>query len=602
MCAANDRKECYDQFNTHTPPDITSKTRIIGVLGVFDDVGPAGDEGWFVSDYFAFWNLFQGFTENQTWYHCLDLDDLVRKHGRYLHGNPSKQRRVVLDAAILAKSKKSRHAPQNIKAQQLKIKTEDIVTAECEAAEVAKENLLILFFGHGDLENHGIILGLDHRSTLKIQEFKSATNAFQVPITMFTTSLYSGGWTCHPELNISKMTAARDENVSSSRRFSGSSGRACGSMFTTALVQKLTTVDATGKSLIMEDEDEDEDQEETDDQFESYAEFTRTVHEYLLMDVDRRGYKHNIAFGAQDDAWSMCWRERTGIPLGRFKERWETLEDWEKDATLHPGDPINRDPSVTEEQLTEHLRAEASSEGKSTATASGPGTRGATGSVFGKRKSSALHGGTDNALKGMVSRIGAEYLQSYRGFDDSGDDGYLHHIVRWIQDGREVEMDRVEGAYRALSYRMTQMSTADKYLEMMEIPPPKGQLCCEFDTKKIRQQDDWADKRAIMNLIFERRVLFPRPIAGQGRPFYKGIEYLTAAFHFAGISKEDVIRKLDALANTIDESLEREKEAAKQDPEVSSKRRNLFLSYGIALGNIAASKRRSRGLSVTGSA
>ena len=129
---------------------------------------------------------------------------------------------------------------------------------------------------------------------------------------------------------------------------------------------------------------------------------------------------------------------------------------------------------------------------------------------------------------------------------------------------------------------MTQMSTADKYLEMMNIPAPKGQLCCEFDTKQIRQQDDWADKRTMLrNLIFERTVLFPRPIAGQGRPFYKGIEYLTAAFHFAGITKEDVIKKLDALANTIDQSLEREKEAAMQDPEVSSKRRTLFHSFGI---------------------
>ena len=61
------------------------------------------------------------------------------------------------------------------------------------------------------------------------------------------------------------MTAAGNENVSLSWRFSGSSGRACGSMFTTALVQKLTKVGATGKSLIMEDEDEDEDKEETQD-------------------------------------------------------------------------------------------------------------------------------------------------------------------------------------------------------------------------------------------------------------------------------------------------------------------------------------------------
>lgn len=74
-------------------------------------------------------------------------------------------------------------------------------------------------------------------------------------------------------------------------------------MFTTALVQKLTTVGATNKPLL-DDEDETGD---TEDQLESYAEFTRTVHEHLLKDVDRRGYEHELTFGAQDDAWSMCW-------------------------------------------------------------------------------------------------------------------------------------------------------------------------------------------------------------------------------------------------------------------------------------------------------
>ena len=167
------------------------------------------------------------------------------------------------------------------------------------------------------------MLGDADRKTLKIGEFKSATKAFITSITLITTSCYSGGWTCNPQLNLSTMTAAGNKNVSLSWRFSASTGRACGSMFTTVLVQKLTEVGATDKSLGGEVEDE----HLTEHQEEIYADFTGTVHEHLLKGVNPRGYEHQLSFGVQDDAWTMCWRERTGIPLGQFKERWNTLED-----------------------------------------------------------------------------------------------------------------------------------------------------------------------------------------------------------------------------------------------------------------------------------
>ena len=79
--------------------------------------------------------------------------------------------------------------------------------------------------------------------------------------------------------------------------------------------QKLTQDPSTGKLLGDADDDDEKDVELTDEQEESYAEFARSAYDALLRDVDRRGYEHNITFSSQDDAWSMCWRERTGIPL-----------------------------------------------------------------------------------------------------------------------------------------------------------------------------------------------------------------------------------------------------------------------------------------------
>ena len=83
----------YEQFITHTPPDITRKTQVIAVLGIYENAAPNID-GWFISDFFAFWNIFQGITDNQSWSHCLDLDDLVANHERHLHGNPMCRERL----------------------------------------------------------------------------------------------------------------------------------------------------------------------------------------------------------------------------------------------------------------------------------------------------------------------------------------------------------------------------------------------------------------------------------------------------------------------------------------------------------------------------
>lgn len=152
-----------------------------------------------------------------------------------------------------------------------------------------------------------------------------------------------------------------------------STGRTCGPMFTTALSQKLTKVDATKKSLGHDDGK----QGHTENQEETLAEFTMTVHEHLLEDVGRRGYEHGLTFGAQDDAWQMCWGERTGIPPGRIKERWDNLQDWAKDATLHVAEPPKRDAAVTKEQLAEYhyWRNEAEAKGKQDMATSDPGRR-----------------------------------------------------------------------------------------------------------------------------------------------------------------------------------------------------------------------------------
>ena len=57
---------------------------------------------------------------------------------------------------------------------------------------------------------------------------------------------------------------------------------------------------------------------------ETYAEMgylSCLIHDHLKQS-DRFHTQHKISFAAQDDEWTKAWRERTGIPLAFFKEKW----------------------------------------------------------------------------------------------------------------------------------------------------------------------------------------------------------------------------------------------------------------------------------------
>lgn len=588
-----------EQFNTHTPPDITEKTRIVGVCGALhEDAHPKAD-GWFVSDYFAFWHLLSGTTEHQTWMHCLDLKTLIAENTRYLHGNPYKERKVVLDAEILDQALRSRHPPVPSHPFGFRVKVIQTIREQCNLARLKKENVLILLFGHGHYTTHGIWLGGSQATenpmanVLKLDQLKEAIQDTVTKVTLLTTHCFSGGWTCNPVVNISAMTAAGGLQESVSWRKSGSSGRYCGSVFATAVIEKLTKYHDENRRLRESSDVEDEEQEPTMEQEETYSAFSKSVYQTLLEDVDRRGYEHEISFGAQDDAWEMCWRERTGIPLARFEQHWRCLETWPADQTLLAGDPQNRDPRASQEANDEYARRlKQAREGKGQSPAKK--AHEATGSVLGKRKTSALFGGNDESLIGVVSSLGTQYLACYGPADDSGADGGLSNTIQRIRSGDERDMGQIQRALTAIEYRMETMATADRYLEMMQLERPRGQRCFEYDARNLHVRMDSKRYRGLRDLLCAHEILFPSPMWDQGQGFNKGFEYLIAAFAAADTPKHLVIQKIDALVRTLDSELEVEKEVVKRDPDVVSKRRKLFHAFD-RLRDLSPSKRNSRG-------
>ena len=152
-------------------------------------------------------------------------------------------------------------------------------------------------------------------------------------------------------------------------------------MYTTALVDKLTLVGTANEPLI----DPEGDDELTDEQNRQFENFTNTVYNYLVTNIDCKSPEHSLTFQATEDR-----------------------------------------PSITDQ-----------------------------------KEPSTSNNNSNKNLISTVSTIGAKHLHSYRGFDDSGDDGGLHNTIRRIQSGEERDVDTVIWAHRALNYRITQISTAD---------------------------------------------------------------------------------------------------------------------------------------------
>ena len=303
-------------------------------------------------------------------------------------------------------------------------------------------------------------------------------------------------------------------------------------MFTTAIINKMMEVDESRRLLGFKANDGEEEEGTTNEQEESYAEFTRSVYRTLLEEVDRRGYEHTTTLSAQDDVGPTFWRELTGIPLTDFGKRWNSLQDWGADQMLRPGDPQNPEPRVTQVKTRVPGVKDFEKESKvPRATASGRSEE--VGHVLGKRRrqTSRLYGGQREGLKAMILNQAKEYLDAFKGQDDTGEDGGLHGLLHNITEGKGNKDSGFQRGLCALQHRMTLMSIANDYLQLRDIPPPNGLSCYDCDRRIVHAKIPAPKLKDIFELIDDRPILFPMPVKEQGRFFRKPQDYLAAAFH-----------------------------------------------------------------------
>ena len=470
---------------------------------------------------------------NQIWITCESPDHLVKRYGVYAHREVTGDRRIVLDKTLLQQV----HQFSNLRIFPSTTLLEEFLRTLASELIIAAQNsqpVLLLVFGHGDPGTYGIAVGgsgaPDQAPRLQTCHVIRAVGGLDVSLSMMLTSCSSGGWVYQPQLNIKALTAAGPEVESQGWGLS-IGGRCHGSVWATAINNsfiKMESERATqDKPYPVAEEDASEYESST------FAELAHVIHDKLLHEVDvGQGHTHAIRFAAQDDRWSQEWRQRSGIPLWRFKERWDMLKRLPPQQGIvrgaRPAGGIEAIGSISLE----------------------PPIKGSYG----------LHPKFNKAQAIMVIRdLALTYLSSFPGLRITGGDKETLVNSQRIMAGEVIQGWQLDRLQQTLTYRLKVMKLATEY---------KNMLGLEFDDCHMFDLEEWercagitatskgkapeaSGRRWNTYQTFGSKVfqagLFPRPAPGQGWDFDKTWCYLAVAFVEADFDAQTVSDSLAKL-------------------------------------------------------
>jgi hypothetical protein len=623
----------FDQL-VGPPADIPPKTRVLSVcIPNTRDAGPKKD-GYMLSDWAAWWHLLSGqeICPNQRWYHSANIEGLLNREGNedgYLHGNPYKTRKVVLNKEIYQTMlKHPSHAPRRIENDFKGITVQvfkEVLKSEALAVKASGENLLILYFGHG-LDHVGgdgtgmtYYFGQSQEDQLHLADFlkQLGVEDGKPNIMLITTACFGGGWLQSPKFNISAMSGSGAKNVTRSWRASASSGQYAGTMMTTAIVDLLTSGLQADKHKHL-----------------AYVELSRLTHWHLLNRVDRRAHFAFFTFKAQDDKWGDSAQKRTGIALHVFENRWNELPSYPKDPYLHPGAFGNRDPDVPEELRAEYVgffekvkkmwnekpglfsglfeqkmcgpggegtifftkkrRDETMS---SPDTSGGPLERTSSATVSGnKRPFSSLEGedAAGNSLRHFES-LAKIYHGSYPGDNDGQFNKGITQLIADILYRGEKDPGQIAFAIAQIRYRLSQMDSATGYLVALETGLPNGKTCRQYNHLEFQrwfERQDSATKSRYNKILafiytFDQELFPPAQRDVTGDPYSKGRDYVATAVFTAGLPMEQLQPRMTKLTDGLKAYALEIMDSIKEEPEVRSKRQRLASAFGKTIRQLS---------------
>ncbi|KAI0392527.1 hypothetical protein F5Y17DRAFT_355232 [Xylariaceae sp. FL0594] len=298
---------------TRTFPVIAANTIILGICGVHE--ADPQEDGWFLSDFYAFNYLLRGLGSHQTWLSATSPRDLLRTYGRYCHGNPYQPRRVVLSDTLLDEGNIS--MPTVLPRDGMKRGVLETLTRLSDLSHEIEAPLLVLVFGHRQPEDHSLFIEsyegpecnvITH--ALTIEDFRRATTRAK-HVSLITTAYFSGGWALTPDLR------SWPESPSSENLY--------GSIFASSATCFLT------------------DQTRETGDMPTFNKVCRTLRETLDIGLTRFREAHVFQFSACDYNYGGAWSAVSALPFTDFETRWNALE------TSPPAEPsvLDQDPPTS---------------------------------------------------------------------------------------------------------------------------------------------------------------------------------------------------------------------------------------------------------------
>lgn len=483
----------------------------MAVCGVTDWQGDAspGLSGWSISDFYLFFHLLNPLPTRQLWFTCESPRSLVEKYTEYAHGDPLKERRVVLENGLLPTVEN----PDRVRVVPRGDLHERFLATLSEQSRLAAEEeepLLVLIFGHGDVHKFGVQIGgvgdPGSGPRLLIDQVNRAI-APRAQVTLLMTSCYSGGWLVRPNLtnnrpllNTTGMAADADPHSESlSWPTSSSQGRASDSRVASAILQTL--VDASDLAV-----------SEELCEHPTYIQLTAQIWD-TLKQIDPLAEKSNMRFSAQGNNWEIEYRRRSGLHLLSYQSRWESLR-------LLPVGGVGDGISVG----TTNTNVENSL--------------------------SYMHSRRGGLKKRVLRHLGRVYLDSFPGLDEAGPNGSLHRVLRKFLSTDKLDSWQIDKRSDQLLYRLDVMREADKMRRHMNLKFPS---IFETDVEKWRTEHsgnyELHDMEGRLLNMIRSKGLFDSPI-GAARPGYsKPYRYLAIVLIESGIQVDEIEKLFDSAVS-----------------------------------------------------
>lgn len=535
------------QFITTAFPRIQQNTIILGICGLDVEASNPEDDGWFVSDYYAFNYLLHGMGSRQTWLSAVSPEELLSRYGPFFHGNPYRPRRAVLTNTLLDDAKITR--PTVLPSDSMKEGVLNCLSTLSELSHQTESPLLVLAFGHRQAEDKSVLIGaypdnLTNQapitSLLTIDDFRQATSQAK-QVGLISTACFSGGWTVIPDLNITVAAAAGEESDQSlSWPESPTSKRIYGSVFASAAICFLT--DQAGMTGDMP----------------TFNNMCRQMVDNLGTRLTRFPMHHEFTFAAYNNEYGGAWSHVSAIPVTDFEARWNALEVAPPAAPsmldMDPGNPL-----CTNDEDGQHAQQALDSS--------------ATGSMRRHRPFSlrpSLFGGTFRSQTRFIQQTVAHHLTTCKGDWDMALGGKHGRILRRYLCNPCPDKAATRQALHLVEWRSGMMELADTWVAVLQLPRPEGKRTCAHWDRRLELGGQGSSAhgrmRSIFGLLREHGFVELIPETHEcefttsglfscgGIQFTRPRNYMAACMALAGLQDAEVVATLERCKTILQAS------------------------------------------------